>query len=53
MGEKLMPTDPIVDEVGELGRDPQDFRQSLRRKGGTEGVIDVFERHTAGQAFED
>jgi len=29
------------------------LRQSLRRKGTIEGVIDLFERHAAREAFED
>jgi hypothetical protein len=42
-----------MEGAGELGCDLQDLGQSLGRKGGIERVIDLFEGHTAGQAFED
>jgi len=42
-----------MEGAGELGCDFQDLRQSLRRKGTIEGVIDLFERHAAREAFED
>ncbi len=39
--------------VGELGRDLQNFRQSLVRESMVERLIDILQRHTSGEAFED
>jgi len=39
--------------VGDLGGDLQNFGQGLTRKISAKGLVNVIERHTAGQAFED
>ena len=40
-------------QVGDLGGDLQNFWQGLTRKIPTKRLVNVIERHTAGQAFED
>ncbi len=42
-----------MEATRDLGCDLQDFRQSLARERGIEGVIDLFLGHASGQAFEN